>query len=171
MTMMNPKLKAIGVFALGIIGFILLLRYQRHQELLNFFTIDHRWSRLYADRKLNFCEIKEWSSSVEGPKDLAVLDMSPSGRYLVKDLHKLSADHFGLAIEDGPSGKNVIVMPQANGGSEVRWSADERYAVILQGVESDNDLGTARIFLGNLANGEIIYLADSTRSNCAEGGW
>lgn len=173
MTLKRRKIMTIGfgVLTLGVIGHTLFFKYQRHQALVAFFASDLAWAKPYADKTVNFCAVKEWRPSIESHQDRTLVDMSPSRRYVVRDLHKLSSDHFGLAIVEDASGKTAIIMPQTTGNSEVRWSADERYAVILQGVDMDNDLGVAKIYVGNLANGQIIYLADSTRSNCTEGGW
>jgi hypothetical protein len=144
---------------------------ERRQEMNQFFGADAAWFLTFADKTIDFCKIQGWMPSVEIPQDLGSLSISPSGRYAVRDLNEINPEQYGLAIVDNTLSKVVIAAPHDSGDTEVKWIHDEKYAVILHGVTMDDDFGTARIYVGNLSTGKIIYLADSTRSNCFEGGW
>lgn len=164
-------LAALGLTAATAVANTLIFAQKRRQEMAQFFGTDAAWILPYADKTVDFCKMQGWIPSVEIPHDRSFLTSSPSGRYAVKDLNEIKPEQYGLAIIDQALSKVAIAAPHDSGDTEVKWRPDEKYAVILHGLAMDDDLGTARIYVGNLATGKIIYLADSTRSNCHEGGW
>lgn len=164
-------LSVIGLTAAIAAIYALIHVQKRRQEMNQFFGADAAWFLTFADKTIDFCKMQGWIPSVENPQDLGSLTFSPSGRYAVRDLNEINPEQYGLAIVDHTLSKVVIAAPHDSGDTEVKWDPDEKYAVILHGVAMDDDMNTAKIYVGNLSTGKIIYLAASTRSNCYEGGW
>ena len=162
---------ALSLTSATAVASVLISVQKRRQEMAQFFGTDAAWIAPYADKTVDFCKIQEWIQSVEIPHGRSFLTSSPSGRYAVKDLNEIKPEQYGIAIIDQTLSKVAIAAPHDSGDTEVKWRPDEKYVVILHGVAMDDDIGTARIYVGNLATGKTIYLADSIRSNCHDGGW